>query len=203
MVLYLDDEDAADNLATMLVNDEHAFAIIVADDCSLSVRVMLSRKLAAYKGRLRCICIDSGTERLAGATPELTLGNPNLPALEKILAENFPGIPPDRIRNYKQYSGGSIRVAADMCCHYHARIEEAGIFGPIAPKLEEYYRERLVSEARMQAVEAVALLKRVKHKGESPTELDRLCTITGVPRHEIEQHLAAITICSSRVRLAE
>lgn len=192
IVVYSDSEERVDELADMLVNDESSYAVIVADECSLATRVRLSRKLTPIRNRVRCICIDSSTERPATSAPELSINKPNLIELQQILAANFPRIPGERLRAYAELSEGFVRIAADLCCNYDDKISQAGHIGPIAPKLEEYYRERLGTDKRMQAVEAVSLLKRVKRKGETPTELDLVCEITEVNRSEIEQDLAAI-----------
>jgi hypothetical protein len=192
IVLYSDNEERVGELADMLVNDEPSYAVVVADECSLATRVRLSRKLTPCRNRVRCICIDSSTERPASAAPELAISKPSYVELQKILAANFPQIPGERLRAYAELSEGFVRIAADLCCNYDDKIRQAGHIGPIAPKLEEYYRERLGTDKRMQAVEAVSLLKRVRRKGEAPTELDQLCDITGVKRSEIEQDLGAI-----------
>jgi len=79
-----------------------------------------------------------------------------------------------------------------MCGNYDDEIRQAGNISPIVGHINDYYRERLGSVERMRALEAIALLKRVKRKGETPTELDCLCELTGTNRQEIEQHLADI-----------
>jgi hypothetical protein len=168
MVVYSNDEDSIQQLATTLVNDESASLIIVADDCSVSARVRLSQNIAGAKNRIRCICISSSTEVPGGVAPELAVTKPSILELQRILEANFPAILPDRRRAYAELSEGFVRIAADMCCHYDDKISQAGHVGPIALKLEEYYRERLGTEQKMRSVEAIALMKRVRYKGESP-----------------------------------
>ena len=192
VVMYSSSEEGVGELANMLVNDERSSAILVADECSLAARVRLSRRLESCKHRIRCICIDNSTERAGSAAPEFAIVKPSYPELLKILEANFPRIPGDRLRAYAQLSEGFVGLAADMCCYYDDKIRQAGNMGPIAPKLEEYYRERLGTDERMRAVEAISLLKRVRRRGKQPTELDEICRITDVPRAEIEQHLNAI-----------
>ena len=192
IVIYLNDEEQVSTLANQLANDQTSRAILVADECSLDTRVRLSRTLAPCKKRVRCICIDNSLERLSSAAPQLTVEKPNELALQNILSANYPQIASERIRAYAQLSEGFVRLAADMCCYYDEKIVQAGHFGPIAEKLEEYYRERLGNEDRLKAVEAIALLKRVKRKGDLPTELELICQLTGVNRKTIEQTLAEI-----------
>src|SRR5258708_4443656 len=192
LVLYSEDEDGLESLVTTFINDETAHAVIVADECSLSTRVMLSRKLPGHGHRIRCITIDNSIEHLGSATPELEVRKPDQLELQKILQTNFPSIPIDRLRAYAELSEGFVRIAVDMCCNYDDVIRHAGNISPIVSHINDYYRDRLGSEERMQALEAIALLKRVRRKGEAPTHLDKLCELTCMNRHEVEQHLAAI-----------
>jgi len=193
LVLYSEDEDGLETLVTALINaNQTAYAVIVADECSLATRVMLSRKLLGHETHIRCISIDNSTERQGSAMPELEVRKPSQPELQKILQTNFPSVPIDRLRAYAELSEGFVRIAVEMCGNYDDQIRQAGNISPIARHINNYYRERLGSDERMRALEAVALLKRVKRKGETPTELDSLCELTCTNRQEIEQHLADI-----------
>lgn len=193
LVLYSQDEDGLEALVTTLVNlNQTAYAVIVADECSLASRVMLSRKLLGHEHRIRCISIDNSTERPGSAMPQLEVCKPSQLELQKILQTNFPSVPVDRLRAYAELSEGFVRIAVDMCGNYDDEIRQAGNISPIAGQINNYYRERLGSDERMRALEAVALLKRVKRKGETPTELDSLCELTKTNRQEVEQHLADI-----------
>jgi hypothetical protein len=192
LVLYSEDDDGLESLVTSFINDETTYAVIVADECSLSTRVMLSRKLLGHAGRIRCVSIDNSIEHPGSATPELEVRKPDQLELQKILQTNFPSIPIDRLRAYAELSEGFVRIAVDMCCNYDDVIRQAGSISPIVGHINDYYRVRLGSEERMKALEAVALLKRVKRKGESPNQLDRVCELTHTNRHDVEEHLAAI-----------
>jgi hypothetical protein len=192
MVIYSSNEDGFGEVANLLVNYQPAFAIFVADECSVASRVRLSSILRGFRDKVRCICIDNSAERFGSVAPELLVPKPTIPQLQTILKDNFPQIAPERIRAYAQLSEGFVRIAADMCAHYDETIKQAGDMSPIARKLEEYFVARLETEDRRKAVEAIALLKRVKRKGDTPTELDSLCRLLGEDRQTIEQNLAAI-----------
>jgi len=192
LVLYSSDEEELEGLVTMLANDESQYAVIVADECSLSTRVTLSRRLSGCKHRIRCISIDNSTERSGGAAAELEVTKPNSAETQGILHANFPSIPFDRLRAYAELSEGFIGIAADMCCHYDTKIKQAGDISPIVGHVEDYYKDRLGNEEKQRAVEVVALLKRVKRKGQVPTQLDQLCELTHTNKHDIEQELTAI-----------
>jgi hypothetical protein len=190
MVLYTSSEDDVRELANMLVNDQTAYAVIVADECAIETREELSRKLMNFRERVRCVCIDNTVQRASTASPELIIPRLSTLELEKVLRANFEQIPQDRIRAYAQYCEGSVRLAADMCAHYDAEIAQAGSVRPVLSKIGDYYRVRLRDNLQRQAVETIALLKRVRHKGEAPTDLDLLCQLTGGERRNIEQSLA-------------
>jgi hypothetical protein len=192
LCLYLTSEDDARDLANKLVNDPTAHAIIVADECSIETREQLSRTLMNFRDRIRCVCIDNSTQRVSTPAPELIIPKLNPAELEKVLAENFRGIPQDRLRAYAQYCDGSVRLAADMCAHFDAEIAQVGSMSPALGKTSEYYHVRLVSDPQRQAVEATSLLKRVRHKGEAPTDLDVICELTGLEKQNVEQSLREI-----------
>jgi hypothetical protein len=188
LVLYIDDEDQADELARMLVNEASARSILVIDDCSLSVRQQVARTLRASRDRIRCICIGD-TETPGSAAPELNVPKLNSVELEKILRQNFPGVPFDRLWAYATLADGFVRLAADMC-QRDGQIKTAGNVSPVIQSVADYYRERLTPEQR-RSVEAISFLKRVKRKGE-PAQLDSLCEWLHENRKTIEENLAAV-----------
>jgi hypothetical protein len=192
LVLYSSNEDRFSELANLLTNYQPAVAIVVADECSLASRVALSQQLIGVRDRIRCICIDNSTELPGSPHPELLVRKPNDADLEAILTSNFPSIPPDRVRLYARLSSGFVRIAADMCGHFDETISQAGDMTPIADKLRDYFIARLGTQERMKAVEAVSLLKRVKRKGASPTELESICRLLGEDVKVIEENLAVI-----------
>jgi hypothetical protein len=192
LCLYLSSEDGARDLANMLVNDLTAHAIIVADECSIEMREQLVRTLMNFRDRVRCVCIDNSMQRISTPSPELIIPKLSPLELEKVLKANFAGIPSDRLRAYAQYCDGSVRLAADMCAHFDAEIAQAGSMSPALDKTGEYYHVRLASDLQRRAVEAIALLRRVRHKGEVPTDLDLICELIGAERKDIEQGLSQI-----------
>jgi hypothetical protein len=192
MVLYTTSEDEVRELANMLINDQTAYAVLVADESSIETREELTRKLMNFRDRIRCVCIDNSIQRASTQSPELRIQKLSTIELEKVLQANFEHIPLDRIRAYAQYCDGSVRLAADMCAYYDAEIAHAGNVRPVLNRIDEYYRVRLRDNLQRQAVETIALLKRVRHKGEAPTDLDILCQLTGSNRNDIEQALGEI-----------
>jgi hypothetical protein len=192
LVLYTTSEDDALELANVIVNDQAARAILVADECSIETRERLSRALMNIRHRVRCLCIDNSDERITSVDPELIVRKLNPTELEKVLAANFEGIPQDRLRAYAQYCDGSVRLAADMCAHFDAEIAQARTFVPVRQLIHEYYALRLKDGIRREAIEAIALLKRVRHKGEVPTELDLVCELTGAAKKDVERALSEI-----------
>src|ERR1700688_2006957 len=141
------------------------------DECSIETRERLSRILMNFRDRIRCVCIDNSTQRISTPAPELIIPKLTPPELEKVLGANFRGIPQDRLRAYAQYCDGSVRLAADMCPHFDVEIAQVGSMSPALGKTSEYYHVRLATDEQRRAVEAISLLKRVRHKGEAPTDL--------------------------------
>lgn len=193
MVLYTSSEDDAIELAHILVNSKDARVVVVADDCSLAARERLSRLLMGVRSRVRCLCIDNSFERVSTAAPELIIPKLNSMELEKVLAANFPGISPDRLRAYSQFCDGSVRLAADMCANYDSEIAQAGSIEPALANVEAYYRVRLKNDDEREAIEAIALLKRVRHKGDEPTELKTVCDFLGVEAKTVERALSRLS----------
>jgi hypothetical protein len=190
LVLYTDSEESALDLARMLANDQGARAIMVVDECSLSTQLQLTNTLRGCRHRVRCISIYNGAVTVASEKGELTINMLTSQELDQILRANFPSVPFDRLRAYAQLAEGFVRLAADMC-QIDPQIKTAGTVSPVLQNIESYYRLRLTSD-QQRAVEAIALLKRVRHKGEDETELDVLCKITNWDRHDLEEKLAAI-----------
>lgn len=190
LVLYTDDEEGAVELATYLSNDENARAILLADECSVSWRQRLNNNLRGCRNRIRAISIDNSGELMRSAAPELALTKLSLEEVEKVLRANFSTIPADRLRSYAHLSGGFIKLAADMC-NFDPQIAAVGSVGPVMANINEYYRNRLTPDQR-EAVEAVALLKRVGHKDEAGAQLDALCSLTGLRRGSIERDLGSV-----------
>jgi hypothetical protein len=191
MVLYTDDEDRANELATLLVNEPTPGPmIIVVDDCSLTVRLNLQNTLRGCRESVRCICISDGTEMPRSPAPELSISKMSSIELEKVLRENYPGVPFDRLRTYAHLANGFVRLAADMC-QCDGQIKTAGNISPAIQSVRDYYQARL-TDAQRRAVEAIALVTRVRRKGEGRTQLDSLCEWLTEDRHALEEQLAEI-----------
>lgn len=193
LVLYTSSEDDVLELANVLSNQPGARAIVIADDCSIATGEKLVRTLMGFRERIRCVCVDNNAERVSTPSPELVIPKMAALDLENVLRANFKQIPYDRIRAYAAYCDGSVRLAADMCAHYDAEIAQAGTMSSVLARIDTYYRVRLANDGQREAVEAIALLKRVKYKGEAPTELDLLCDLTNIrDKSKLEQTLAQL-----------
>ncbi|MGB6430358.1 MAG: hypothetical protein WBF06_07215 [Candidatus Acidiferrales bacterium] len=193
LVLYTSSEDDALNLANMLANHQNAHAIIVVDECSISARERISRVLSGFRGTIRCVCIDNDRLRLVTPAPELLVSKLTPGELENVLRANFAHIPFERARAYAGLCDGSVRLAADMCAHYDAEIAQARTMSPALAPTSEYFGVRLKDDADREAIEAIALLRRVKYKGERPTELELISKLTGIQdAKEMERSLSRI-----------
>ena len=190
LVLYTDDEEHAIQLATLISNDPTANAIIVADECSIGAREQLARRTKGCRNRVRIVAIDNNAEVLSSVAPELKIEKMGSADLENVLKANFPAVPADRLRSYSHLAEGFIRLAADMC-KFDPKIKAAGSISPVIASIHEYYRQRLKQEQRI-ALEAIALFRRVGHKGDASGQLDELCKTLDMKRDEVEQQLASI-----------
>lgn len=193
VVVYTDDEEDAVGLSNILANDTlgGGQAILVADECSLATRQQIANALRGATGRVRCICVDNSSDHLSTLAPELSLEKLPTAEVEQILAANFQSVPSDRRRVYASLCEGFIRLAADMC-RFDPQIGSAGAISPVLSSLQAYYHARLDVEQRI-AVQTIALLRRVKHKGEGGrSEFDLLCSLVGQDPRQIAQRLSLI-----------
>ena len=164
--------------ATWLANAGNLCAILVADECSAQGRFEVANIVNGHQGWIRVISIDNTGEPPHHGTPGIWLEKIDVPVAEKILAQNYPAVPPERRRAYADLSGGYIRLAADLCSH-DSQMSQAGGLGPAIPTLQDYYRSRIpASDQRI--VEAIALVHRIGHADDAADQLDLLSLLTGI-----------------------
>jgi len=178
LLIYTDDGDTALELAHRLARDQRAYAIVVADECSMETRARLDDVLRGARDRVRAIAIDSSTERPLALQRENRLEKLSDEVVEQILERNFPQVPAERRRGYAALSRGYIRFAAELC-DSDALIAQDGYVGPVLPRIEEYLRLRMPDE-HLKVLEAISLLTKVGGRGDVEHELDSLCQIVGI-----------------------
>ena len=167
LVLYVDDDGAAAQIARLLANDSEFRAILIADECSKSMRGLLRTNLKGHKDRIRVVAIDNSGEMELGVGPKYSVTKITKDLVVTVLKSNFPQVSDDRIRSYSELSQGFVRLAADMCEH----DSELGASGrAVSNSIRSYYHERLTDEQR-SVIEALALFSKLGHRDEVEHEL--------------------------------
>ncbi len=181
LVGYTLNEEAAESIVYRLVGDRDACGILVADECRLETRVRLEQLASGCKGRIRIIAIDIAGLRGTQGEPDYHLSRMDDRSVERILDQNFPGVPQERRRSYAGLARGFVRLAADLC-NYDPM--GSGELGPALVDIDKYYAIRLTPESQW-AVEALSLLPRVGYRDDKAGELDALAGHVGLDRRRV------------------
>lgn len=174
LVVYAADEQEAKSVATSIANISDQTAILIVDECSSQTRYFLSENLRGHVSRIRVICLDNTSTKLATLTPQIWLSADSLKNTDAILEANFPDVPADRRHQYAGLSRGFVRLAADMCQHdgQLARGDLSRLLG----SAEQYVRNRLRSE-HMPLVSLIALVHKIGFRDDVREEVEALCKL--------------------------
>jgi len=189
LVLYIDNEQVATGIATLLANTASSAAILVVDDCSSATRFRLKQNLAGHKKRVRVLTIQHETRDERQVAPEIAVDPYSNTEIEKIMQANYPSVAPERMRAYVQLSDGYLRLAIDLCEHDSAIVQAQGLT-PAELDARMYYEERVGADR--EYVSALALFTRVGRQGEVSEELDALCKWLTFDRQRVERAFAAL-----------
>jgi hypothetical protein len=175
VVVYTTNESDAEDLANQLTANPELTALIVADECSQLTAVKLDRNLRAHSKRLRVISIDNQQQSEQTSLGELRLDRLTRDDVEKILAINYQGLPPDRLRAFANLSEGFVRLAVDLCDNDHLIPPD----GSIGISLTEFFRRTYLAarleDEELNAVLIVSLVTRVGFTGDVSSQLEDLC----------------------------
>ena len=193
LVLYTRNEQHASRLAAHIAREDRCAAIIVADECGVNVRLEIGRTLAGHTARVRTICIDNSAQRSPTPGSEIVVDEPSPSVVQRILSQNFPGVPEPRRRAYAELSRGFVRFAVDLC-QQNAHISQDGTFGSIPDQFYQEYLEGRLNPGRVfpapaaiQAIRALALLPRVGFKDDMADELDQLAKLCNANARDIRE----------------
>jgi hypothetical protein len=189
LVLYIDNEQVAGQVATLLANTPHSAAILVVDDCSSTTRFRLMQSLAGHRKRVRVLTIQHESRDERHVSPEISIERYSDADIEKIMRANYPNVAPERMRAYVVLSDGYLRLAIDLCDHDSAILQAQGL-GPAELNAKMYYEERVGTHR--EHVSAIALFTRVGRQGDVAGELDAICTWLGLDRKRAEQSFVAL-----------
>ncbi len=174
LVVYTADEAAALEFVHCLSQEREARAVLVADECSVEVRVRLAGLQAAHVDRLRIIAIDNTLKRGSGGAGEIRLTRIGDPVVETILERNYPSLPHDRRRGYVHLCGGFVRLAVDMCQH-DVYVPADGSVGLLFGFFDDSYLQTRLTAPELDAVRLVSLLPRIGYRDDVANELAALC----------------------------
>jgi hypothetical protein len=174
LVLYTADEAAAVEFVHWLAQERGARAVLVADECTVEVRVRLAALQAAHVDRLRIIAIDNTLQRGSGGAGEVRLTRMSDQEVETILERNYPHLPSDRRRGYVHLCRGFVRLAVDMCQH-DVDVPADGSVGSLFGFFHDTYLQRRLEVAELDAVRLVSLLPRIGYRDDVAGELAALC----------------------------
>jgi hypothetical protein len=115
-IVYVPDESSGLHLATSLVNDEDASAILVFDRCTAATRAALDDLFRAESARLRVVAIQSRSEDLSGSALRLkTLEDADV---RRVIDINFEEIPSAHQRAFVDFADGLLKIAAQLGTAY-------------------------------------------------------------------------------------
>ncbi len=189
LVLYIDNEQEAAGVATLLATTPRAAAILVVDDCSTSTRFRLHQALVGHRDRVRVLTIEHDAPMERQPLAELAMEKYGESDIEKIMQANYKGLAPERLRAYVHLSAGYLRLAIDLCEHDSAIVQAQGL-APADWSIRIYYEQR--TGAQRDYVSALALFTRVGREGDVTGELEAVCKWRGFKRAEVEQRFAEL-----------
>ncbi len=174
LVAYAFGDDEAWELASAVQHGDAA-AILVADDCSLDMRVRLSDRLRGARDRVRVVCLDNLETANTGA-PVIELALPEREHVVQVLRDNFPAVPDDRRHSYAALAGGYIRLAADLCAS-DAEITAGGALA--TGSVAAYVHSRILGQ-NMEAAALLALFTKVGFRDGLEEEAASVEAVSGV-----------------------
>lgn len=169
LVIYSNDEQAAQGFASFLSKQPEQYAILVVDECSLESRMRIENDLRGHEHRVRVIAIANYSR--PNSSPEASLRRMPNETVEGILAENFPEVNADDRRVAVHFSGGFVKIAADIC--------QLGLQKGLQ-SATDYYDLRVDDVESQRVMEAISLVLKIGFCGEVSRQFDDLCSLTGL-----------------------
>jgi len=191
LVLYMDDEDKALNVARAMANHQNLYAVIVADECLDATAFQLAKILQGVEHRVRLVTIDNALER--GDKSELRLNRTSTSTVEKIVEANFPNIDLSRRYRYCRLAEGYLRFAIFLCDHDDLIVQQ-GHLGELLNDTKGYLgtlfgRDGPFEQADFGALMVVSLVERCGVTGNAFPELEQLCALVNVDPNDVRDRL--------------
>ena len=166
-------------IATILANESHTRAILVADESTIESQVNLRQKLDGHRDRIRVITIDNLPSPVAGVRPDFKLEKMPSEKLEEILESNFPEVPRDRRRAYARLADGYPRFAAYLARH-DDRILQSDDLGSVLPSIREVLRKCLPDHDEHDALALLSLFTKLGFRADLADELKQATRLVGM-----------------------
>jgi hypothetical protein len=201
LLAYTLDEQRARTLSEELANDPFgANMIVIADECSLETRVAINKNLAGCRRRVRYICLSNTGYRGVSGAREVWLEEMPRAAVERILKENFPDVPLERLGAYIDLAGGFIQIAADMCLD--SALNAAGDLRPIMQRTDDFIKVRVPDEEGQKVLQLLSLFSSVGAKADVALELKSICELTGMVSDRVKEIAARLKDAPGYVTIA-
>ncbi|HEX4056162.1 MAG TPA: hypothetical protein VHX86_18025 [Tepidisphaeraceae bacterium] len=201
LLAYTSDEQRARTLSEQLANNPNGpNMIVVADECSLETRIAINKNLAGCRRRVRYICLSNTGQRGISGAREIWLEEMPRAAVERILKENFPDVPQERLAAYIDLSGGFIQIAADMCMDN--ALNRAGDLRPIMQRTEDFIKVRVPDEEGQKVLQLLSLFSSVGAKADVALELKSACDLTGMVPDRVNEVAARLKDAPGYVTIA-
>lgn len=176
LVLYVPNEANALNVATYLVNNASASAILVVDACTNATRLRLETLLRGSEQRLRFVVIRDSSEQSSDVDIELVALEDA--ELQSILNANFPDLPSAHRNALAHLSDGVPQIAARLVAAYLRDRERFLVNSDAwcADTLQSLVRDH----ADVIALQLVSLFPRLGYHGTVAEQLSTVSRVFGV-----------------------
>ena len=122
-------------------------------------------------------------------------------AVQRILKENFPAVPQERLVAYIDLAGGFIQIAADMCMD-NAVLNAVGNLRPIMQRTEDFIKVRVPDEEGQKVLQLLSLFMAVGAKADVALELKSACDLTRMVPDRVKEIAARLKDTPGYVTIA-
>ena len=121
-------------------------------------------------------------------------------AVQRILKENFPDVPQERLVAYIDLAGGFIQIAADMCMDN--ALNAVGDLRPIMQRTEDFIKVRVPDEEGQKVLQLLSLFSAVGAKADVALELKSACDLTRMVPDRVKEIAARLKDAPGYVTIA-
>jgi hypothetical protein len=188
LVLYADAEAQLDALTTYLANEMTTYAVVVADNCSGTMRERVRQRLSGSRKRVRIIAIDpaeSDRDRC-----DVWIDPPDRDVIRTIVDANFTPIDKRHRRAYVELGSPHLSVTIDLLSRACLAGEDGDLKRVIDPL--STILDALLTEEERTALAAASLLDRLDVLPEAAGALPFLAGIAGLTEQQLRKTLGSL-----------